>query len=248
MTGATFEQQLEAASGGGLIRGGEAKLLYTLARNLPQGAIAAEIGSWMGKSSTAIALGLREVGGRLHTIDDHRGIEGHPELPSGEGARQQFYANLEAAGVRSLIEHHPISSDDLAPSWKEPLDFIFIDGCHEYDAARRDTFQYAPFVKPGGWIAFHDVGMKEAVFRAINEWIDEKEPKIATFRFSGLILAVRLAKEGETPMGAWALSLMRFGIPNSCGSLPERSRSIARLVAKLRQGVARRIVRFLKED
>jgi len=150
MSGTAFEKQLKAASNLGLVRDGEAKLLYDIARSLPQGAIAAEIGSWMGKSATAIALGLQEVKGKLHTIDDHRGVAGATNLPTGDAAREMFYKNLEAAGVRELIEHHPISSDDLAPSWDTLLNFLFIDGNHEYKAAKRDIFNYAPFVKPGG--------------------------------------------------------------------------------------------------
>lgn len=37
------------------------------------------------------------------------------------------------------------------------LDFLFIDGDHSYDGVRRDFLDYAPYVRPGGLIAFHDV-------------------------------------------------------------------------------------------
>lgn len=240
----SYEKQLKAASDLGLVRDGEAKLLYDIARELPKGALVAEIGSWMGKSATAIALGLREVGGTLHTIDDHRGIPG-TDLPSGPAAREQFLKNLESAGVRDLIQHHALSSDDLAPSWDIMLDFLFIDGNHEYAAARRDIFNYAPFVKPGGWIAFHDVGMKEDVFRAIEEWIDDRHIQISSMRFNNLIMAIRLPKKGEKTFGAIKMKLLRFGVPNSCRSLPPKNKPIRKLAAKLRQSVARRVVRVI---
>lgn len=35
---------------------------------------------------------------------------------------------------------------------------IFIDGCHTFPAVIADFFCYAPKVKPGGYIAFHDSG------------------------------------------------------------------------------------------
>jgi predicted O-methyltransferase YrrM len=38
-----------------------------------------------------------------------------------------------------------------------PLDFLFIDGDHSYAGVRQDFVQYAPLVRPGGLIAFHDV-------------------------------------------------------------------------------------------
>jgi predicted O-methyltransferase YrrM len=38
-----------------------------------------------------------------------------------------------------------------------PLDMLFIDGDHAYDGVRRDYELYAPLVRPGGLIAFHDI-------------------------------------------------------------------------------------------
>src|SRR5207244_3151172 len=39
------------------------------------------------------------------------------------------------------------------------VDFLFIDGDHYYDGVRQDWEMYAPLVKAGGIIAFHDVAM-----------------------------------------------------------------------------------------
>lgn len=39
----------------------------------------------------------------------------------------------------------------------QPLDYLFIDGDHSYEGVRRDFEMYAPLVRPGGVIAFHDV-------------------------------------------------------------------------------------------
>ena len=39
----------------------------------------------------------------------------------------------------------------------QPLDFLFIDGDHSYDAVKRDFELYAPLVRPGGLIAMHDI-------------------------------------------------------------------------------------------
>jgi predicted O-methyltransferase YrrM len=40
---------------------------------------------------------------------------------------------------------------------KASVDFLFIDGDHSYDGVRADFENYAPLVRPGGLIAFHDV-------------------------------------------------------------------------------------------
>ncbi|HTQ79447.1 MAG TPA: class I SAM-dependent methyltransferase [Thermoanaerobaculia bacterium] len=38
-----------------------------------------------------------------------------------------------------------------------PIDFLFIDGDHRYAGVRADFAAYAPLVRPGGLIAFHDI-------------------------------------------------------------------------------------------
>ena len=38
-----------------------------------------------------------------------------------------------------------------------PYDLIFIDANHDYDYAKKDFFNYKPFLKDGGVIGFHDV-------------------------------------------------------------------------------------------
>lgn len=39
---------------------------------------------------------------------------------------------------------------------KEPIDFLFIDGDHNYQGVRSDYEMYAPLVRRGGIIAMHD--------------------------------------------------------------------------------------------
>jgi len=37
------------------------------------------------------------------------------------------------------------------------IDFLFIDGDHSYEGVKCDYLNYSQMVKPGGWIAFHDI-------------------------------------------------------------------------------------------
>lgn len=41
----------------------------------------------------------------------------------------------------------------------KPLDFLFIDGDHTYESVRTDFERFAPLVRTGGLIAFHDIAM-----------------------------------------------------------------------------------------
>lgn len=51
-----------------------------------------------------------------------------------------------------------------------PLDFVFIDAEHTYEAVRSDIALWLPHIKPGGFIAGHDYNRATpGVIRAVNE-------------------------------------------------------------------------------
>jgi cephalosporin hydroxylase len=66
-------------------------------------------------------------------------------------ARQELYA-LRA-------DSHAASTLSQVQQWLagQPLDFLFIDGDHSGAGVRRDFEMYAPLVRSGGIIAFHDI-------------------------------------------------------------------------------------------
>lgn len=64
------------------------------------------------------------------------------------------------------------------------LDFLFIDGGHEYKDVKADYENYAPLVKPGGIIAFHDVGNE--LFPGIGQFLEE----LSSGRFDGISRAI----------------------------------------------------------
>lgn len=54
--------------------------------------------------------------------------------------------------------HDPQIRDDAAACFgRHAVDFLFIDGDHSYDGAIKDFEMYAPMVKSGGIIGFHDI-------------------------------------------------------------------------------------------
>jgi MMP 1-O-methyltransferase len=110
---------------------------------------AVEIGSWRGRSTVVIALGLRAGGGgRLMSIDPH-------ELADERHAEVQ--RNLEEAGLRDLVDVVRAFSHDARPQAPDgAADLVFIDGDHAYESVRQDLDDWASAVRPGGVIAFND--------------------------------------------------------------------------------------------
>lgn len=83
-------------------------------------------------------------------IDINRELLGYLE---GELSNVEFIQ----ASSRSLEAMHEVSAI-LGP---HQIDFLFIDGDHEYHAVKRDFLTWLPFVRKGGIIAFHDALIKD---------------------------------------------------------------------------------------
>lgn len=47
--------------------------------------------------------------------------------------------------------------DFVSPMFPEGLDFLFIDGSHQYEDVKSDYDMYSKLVRPGGLIALHDI-------------------------------------------------------------------------------------------
>jgi methyltransferase family protein len=50
-----------------------------------------------------------------------------------------------------------LTSDAFFAANRQQFDFVFIDGLHTYDQVRRDVINSIKFLKPGGYVALHDM-------------------------------------------------------------------------------------------
>lgn len=61
-----------------------------------------------------------------------------------------------------------IQGDTAAPWTRDlvklhaPFDWVFIDGCHEYEAARSDWENFRPMCAPGAYVLFHDIALQRS--------------------------------------------------------------------------------------
>jgi len=69
------------------------------------------------------------------------------------------------------------TSDDFFHTNESFFDVIFIDGLHTYDQVRKDIINSIKFLKPGGWIAFHDV--------LPRNWMEHHVPYIGLGSWTG---------------------------------------------------------------
>lgn len=138
----------------GFLVPGQEWWLFKTAYRLPDDAVIVEIGSFRGRSTACLALGCVGMDKRVHAIDTFNGNET-------DFAQRDFFPdfdqNLRTAGLRDRVVPHVGRSSDVAASWTLPIDFLFIDGSHDYDDVASDFEGFYPHVKAGGLVAFHDV-------------------------------------------------------------------------------------------
>lgn len=150
----------------GMLFLGEAWRLYECARLVPAGdrePVVVEIGSFKGRSSAALALGLLDRGaGRLYAIDPNH--------------QPEFERNLEQSGVRDLVvavrrgSHE--ARGEFAPA---SVSLLFIDGSHEYEDVVQDIEDWTASLADGAIVAFNDPG-----WTGVNRALRDKAARIGT--------------------------------------------------------------------
>jgi hypothetical protein len=82
------------------------------------------------------------------------------DMSSGTLFEQNFYPafrdNIEANGLGRYVTPIVGRSVDIGKTWSKPIDFLFIDGGHEYEDVLADFETFSPHVVVGGIVAFHD--------------------------------------------------------------------------------------------
>src|SRR5262245_43229634 len=131
----------------------EGVFLYEAARQVTGAGAIVEIGSWKGKSTIWLASGSkRGRGAQVYAVDHHVGSPEHGLVWSFD----EFKQNIANAGVESLVTPILKTSAEAAHEWKMPIELLFIDAAHEYDAVKTDFLSWSPFLVKGATVAFHD--------------------------------------------------------------------------------------------
>jgi len=159
----------------GWLERAETELLYKLALDIPKNGVIVEIGSYRGKSTTVLAFGAKERGGKVYAIDPFEGVmDGH--VVTGHDRDHLRYALINA-GVSESVEIITGYSVATAKTWKKPIDLIFIDGDHSYEAVKADLKAWSKHVT--GKIALHDYNLNwPGVPLAVDEFVAAGEWRI----------------------------------------------------------------------
>lgn len=118
-----------------------------------------EIGSFEGGTAHLWAQLVAKYGGTVYCVDVQFG-PGNKATGGWENRCIPIYRGTKEDGRIIEIEGTSQDSEVIRRITEllngELVDFLFIDGDHTYQCAQADLENYSPFVRDGGWIAFHD--------------------------------------------------------------------------------------------
>src|SRR5271157_866488 len=108
----------------------------------------------IGVAEGASAAGLREAmhpQGTLYLVDPFH----LSRIPALNFPKRAAHRAVNSAGVARTVWIEAFSQDAVR-GWKQPIDFLLLDGDHREEAVERDWQDWSPFVTDNGVVAFHD--------------------------------------------------------------------------------------------
>jgi predicted O-methyltransferase YrrM len=159
-------------------------LLSLLKINPPERIL--EIGSYMGFSSyNFLTLRPKEMLVIDKITDPIYAGEYKPELQDRAHKSLVEFAGKLGVSKMEVFERDSTKNSTVsyARSWfTDGIDFLFIDGGHDYYSVESDFNNYSLLVKPGGLIAFHDIYYREDGYAVHRFWNSVKD-KYEHFEF-----------------------------------------------------------------
>jgi hypothetical protein len=151
------------------------------------GAKFVEIGAWKGKSTAFAGVEIINSGKDItfYAVDHFLGSEEHRnpvsdfydfKCKSGE-LRTEYHANIEP--VKSVVKTYDMTSAQASKMFKKAsVDFIFLDGSHDFDSVCNDIEIWLPKLKPGGMIGGHDYTTHPTVKQAVDSYFSDYQLQI----------------------------------------------------------------------
>jgi hypothetical protein len=167
---------------------------------LPRQSVGMEIGVWKGDFSAELLRALSPT--KLHLIDPwvlrddavHRsawyGSEGKADM---EAIYEEVLQRFAAERAKGVVEvHREPSKQVLQRLADNSLDFVYIDGDHEYSAVHDDCFLAYDKVRAGGLICGDDYTLGrwwgDGVVRAFHELVHDRNVIIRSVRGSQIVV------------------------------------------------------------
>jgi predicted O-methyltransferase YrrM len=137
--------------------------------------MAAEIGSFRGGTLFMMSRVL-PADAAIFSID----LPGGDPLLQVDQARRHLHEAFATRQQEVKVLYGDSRARDVINTFEQllngrRLDFLFIDGDHSLEGVMADFENYTPFVKPGGFVGFHDIVPHAQIVRGVHEfWLRSK--------------------------------------------------------------------------
>jgi len=163
--------------------GGENKGSYLVAERIPEGSVGVEIGVWRGDSSQLFL----ERAAHLHLVDPwsldqyrsgdfrdflkrYRHVVGSMDPAAYVDYYQDVYKLVTFRFEAYPVTIHRCTSRYFFQTFTEKVDWVYVDGLHDYENVLADLHGARAILKPGGVIYGDDYGNKPGVKQAVDEY------------------------------------------------------------------------------
>lgn len=147
--------------------GRQAYLLYGLVRSLQPKTIV-EIGSARGLSACTMALACRHNNlGNVFAVDPHT-LNDWTDSPKTNKEQLDFFQKrINDYDLKNFCQIVQSTSEEVASTWNQSIDLLFIDGDHSYEGVRKDFEVFKPWLTSRSLVLFHDSGWE---FNRESKW------------------------------------------------------------------------------
>ena len=146
-----------------------------------RGLTGVEIGVYRGDNAVYIMNTLNIK--KLYLVDPYLEYDGYKNSPGWEKRVQNDFNNFykiaaaKMAPFKRNAEFIRKKSEDAVTDIHDELDFVYIDGNHDYEFVKKDIELYYPLIKQGGVISGDNLGMP-GVQRAVIEFVEKQDLEI----------------------------------------------------------------------
>lgn len=152
----------------------DSQVLCDYARLVPKNGAILDIGAGPGTSICIMALASRDSV-KLYGIDPFFKSERFTRFDGLEGKIFLIAGETQKVGLK----------------WNIPIDLLFHDAIHSYSAVIKDTLFYAKFVRPNGYILWHDYKLYRAVGQAVDDFMTVNSSEFEKVEQRGNIYVAR---------------------------------------------------------
>lgn len=168
-------------------------LLHKILRRQKKTMTCVEIGSFLGASACFICNAITKDS-KLYCIDtwgNHSMKYDENDTETERDTYAEFELNTQKY-AKKIIMVRAWSSEaiHIIKKQTDKIDFLFIDGDHNYDGVKADWDLYSPLLASGAMVAFHDTGWAEGVRKVIADNVHPagklvvKLPNLEIYRMS----------------------------------------------------------------